>query len=514
MAGTRPVAFNMITAKPVLEEFQANAQLTYGNYDTVKAKGMVNVPLGEIAALRLAGSYLTRDGFATNEATGNEVDDLDLYSIRATLAVEPTDRLRGSVSYEHFEEDDSRLRFGRQVCDKDPTKTSFMGIPIIQADQVNTSQGCLGGQLILTGLGQSTNSLTTLTGGLAVLAGLSNGDIYTIPSSTDLRTGFSQFDPDYQAEQTLISWKGEFDLTDSLSLTYLGSYFESEIFQRNTFGAGEAGVPYNDLSAIPPGVSGQADFYNALLPGGFVTDPQLGVSNFSLSSGSSGTSQEATSHELRLQSDFDGRFNFNLGANCVVSAQGYEKVLGAIAAGTPNPMTGIPLLSPGAPSGICSGQLAGLAGLLGVPDVSFTNAEGQTVTVGGLTPFSGDAIDVSGNSIPNAPDSKLNIGDEYTWDSLRQGAWDLSARADYYVQSESFSRVWNTRTDELESWSNLNLSLRLTNADHGFDVEAFGKNVTDEEVITGHSLGDDSVGLTTNIFLTEPATYGITVAKT
>lgn len=137
--------FNLITAKPVLEEFQANAQLTYGNYDTVKAKGMVNLPLGEIAALRLAGSYLVRDGFATNEATGNEVDDRDLYSVRATLAVEPTDRLRGWVSVEHFEEDDSRLRFGRSVCDKDPTKASFMGIPISQADQVATSQGCLGG---------------------------------------------------------------------------------------------------------------------------------------------------------------------------------------------------------------------------------------------------------------------------------------------------------------------------------------------------------------------------------
>ena len=197
--------FNLITAKPVLEEFQANAQLTYGNYSTAKAKGMVNLPLGDKAALRLAGSYLSRDGYATNEATGNDVDDRDLYSLRATLAVEPTDRLRGWVSVEHFEEDDSRLRFGRSVCDKDPTKTSFMGVPISQQDQVATSQGCLGGQPILEGLGQSPNSLSTLTGSLAVLSGLANGDLFTAPSSTDLRTGFAQFDPTYEAEQTLIS---------------------------------------------------------------------------------------------------------------------------------------------------------------------------------------------------------------------------------------------------------------------------------------------------------------------
>ena len=56
---------NVITAKPVLEEFQADAQLTYGNHNTVKAKGMLNLPMGEKAALRLAGSYLSRDGYVT-----------------------------------------------------------------------------------------------------------------------------------------------------------------------------------------------------------------------------------------------------------------------------------------------------------------------------------------------------------------------------------------------------------------------------------------------------------------
>ncbi|MEM9938320.1 MAG: TonB-dependent receptor [Pseudomonadota bacterium] len=808
---------NIITAKPVLEEFQANAQLSYGNYESIRAKGMVNVPIGDSVALRIAGSYLTRDGYATNEATGNDVDDRDLYSVRATLAAEPTDRLRGWISVEHFEEDDTRLRFGRQLCDKDPFDTSFAGIPISAADQTVTSQGCLGGEPVLEGLGQSTNSASTLSGGLAILSGLVNGDVFTLPSSTDLRTGYSQFDPDYQAEQTLFSWNVEYDLTDSLSLTYLGSYFESEIFSANTFGSGEAGVPYNDLSAVPPGFNPAADLYNALFPGGFVTDPQLGTSNLFTSSGSTGSSTENTSHELRLQSDFDGPFNFNLGvikfdtdeadpdnarngtyvfsnsitalaqlnnaqfaatgsgifpgtvsidqsgngepplfsnvngvgrnyfrsispfkldsfavfgegyydlsdelqltiglrytddqktqqqipsflltpdairpdpleptdtleadfqettgrigldwspdlsftrdtlvyafysrgykggglnppqpeenqgivgdtfdpefinsyeigtkntlaapgigalqlnatgfyydyegyqisqivnrtaaninidaeiygfelesiwspvpslvfnanlgllntevqdawavntrdrtngrsdlvvlsnpasgSNCVVSAQGYATVLGAIAAGTPNPATGQPILTPGATAGLCSGQLAGLAPLLGVPDISYTNSQGETVSTGGLTPFSGEAADLSGNSIPGSPDTTLSFGAEYTWSDLGEGAWDLSARADYYYQSDSFARIWNTRTDELDSWDNLNLSLRLTNQDRGFWIEVFGKNVTDEEVITGHSLGDDSAGLTTNIFLTEPATYGVTIAK-
>ncbi len=64
--------------------------------------------------------------------------------------------------------------------------------------------------------------------------------MFTVPGLADLRTGYSHVDPQYEAEQTLISWKGEFDLTDLLSLTRLGSDFESEIHQSTSFGNGGA----------------------------------------------------------------------------------------------------------------------------------------------------------------------------------------------------------------------------------------------------------------------------------
>ena len=77
---------NIISSKPVFEEFQANVKGTYGSDNTFKVKGMMNVPLGEKAALRVAGSALTRDGFAQNTLTGNDIDDRNLWSMRATLA--------------------------------------------------------------------------------------------------------------------------------------------------------------------------------------------------------------------------------------------------------------------------------------------------------------------------------------------------------------------------------------------------------------------------------------------
>lgn len=801
---------NVITAKPVLEEFQADARLTYGNYNTFKGKGMVNIPLGETAALRLAGSYLKRDGYAENIVTGNDIDDRDLYGIRASFAWEPTDRLRGLLVYDYFEESDNRIRAGKQLCQKDEFMTSFAGIPIDPADQIYNTLGCQ--EAPLSESFERVNSAGTLGGGLGVAAGLLNGDAFTAPLIRDLRTIESAFDPIYEADQELITWRLEYDLTDSLTATYLGSYGESSVLSIEDYNKIAPNVTFNDLSAIPPGLDPGADLYNALFPGGVVSDPQLGASNVFRTFDLSGAASEQTTHELRLQSDFDGRFNFNLGtifvdyeavdpriptdgyyvfsntltglsqlnnaiynatlqgalaqgatqaqaeaaaaaealfggvvpiddgelfslglngdggnyfrslspyrldsfavfgegyfdltdtlqltvglrytddqkeqdsvptflftpavayagppqngdpltptgvqevafeevtgrigldwspdlafsedtllyafysrgykggginppqpagaevfppvfdpefidayeigtkntlangalqlnatgfiydyqgyqitqiinrtsanfnidaelsgleletiwnpastfvvnanlgllnteikdteaidvldrtngdpnfvvlknaenfANCVISAEAYATVLGAIAMGA---------LDPGDTAGLCVGAFVDQEAAFGLPDGAFTPSEGF-------------AKDLDGNEIPGAPDTTLSLGAEYTWGGLNDGDWSLRVRADYYYQAESFSRVWNTPRDRLDSWDNLNLSVQLFNDATGWEIEAFGKNVTDEEVITGAYLTDDSSGLFTNIFLNEPATYGISVGK-
>ena len=192
-------------------------------------------------------------------------------------------------------------------------------------------------------------------------------------------------------------------------------------------------------------------------------------------------------------------------SNCVVSAAGYATILGAIDAG---------VLDEGATAGLCVGAFAGAEATFGVADVTYVDSNGQTQTIGGLTPFDGEAKDLDGNSIPGAPDTTLSLGAEYTWEALFGGNWNARVRTDYYYQGESFSRVWNTSGDSLESWTNLNLSFQLYNDENGLELEVFGKNITDEEVITGRYLTDDSSGLFSNIFLTEPSLYGVSIRKT
>ncbi|MBU4568188.1 MAG: TonB-dependent receptor plug domain-containing protein, partial [Alphaproteobacteria bacterium] len=225
--------FNAITAKPVMEEWQGNVSGTVGNFGTLKYKGMLNIPLGDKLAVRLAGSYLERDGFAENTVTGNDIDDRKLYGVRASVAFEPTDRFRALAIFDHFKEDDSRIRSGKQLCSKDPGFTSFAGIPVSPLDGLVTSLGCK--EAALSASNDRVNSQGTLGGGLAIIAGLLNGDAYTTPMNPNLREIESAFDPSYEAEQTLITGRLEFDLTDSLLLTYLGSYTENSILSKEDY---------------------------------------------------------------------------------------------------------------------------------------------------------------------------------------------------------------------------------------------------------------------------------------
>ena len=81
---------NVVTAKPRMGEFQASGDAEYGNYNAIKVKGMVNIPIGDTIAFRGAGVYVKRDGYTTNLNGGPNLDDRDLYSIRGSLRFEPT----------------------------------------------------------------------------------------------------------------------------------------------------------------------------------------------------------------------------------------------------------------------------------------------------------------------------------------------------------------------------------------------------------------------------------------
>jgi outer membrane receptor protein involved in Fe transport len=292
---------NMIANKPRLGEWNGSAEITYGNYDTVKARGHVNVPLGENFAFRLAGSTTNRSGYGKNLTTMNDVDGRALYAFRASLGGEIGERLRVNLSYDYFNEDDNRLRVSKQLCKTDPGLASVGGVPLINPFLRNmTSQGCLPVSLESPDALGVLNTAPTLGGVLGNLIGLVPGNTAAgLRAPENVRDMFSAFDPIYQAEQKMWQGQIEFDLTDSMTLTYVGSFNETSVFSHEDYNKLPSGLPFNPIAVVAPD--------------GFVNDPQLGRSRFLRTFDISSGYSEQTTHELRLQSDFDGRFNFTAG---------------------------------------------------------------------------------------------------------------------------------------------------------------------------------------------------------
>ncbi len=787
---------NMITAKPI-DEFEAMVRGEIGNYSSRKLRGMINVPLGDTFAVRLAGSYLKRDGYGKNLVTGNDADDRDLYGMRATLAFTPTDEFRAYFMWDHFNEEDNRSRIGKQFCTKDNGPNTVGGVGysaaagglIGQIQRGFFTQGCQATSLYSAGVLGTVNSQGTLGGLFGALGGFQTGDAYAGKmQTTNVRDIESTFDPIYNSKTDIYMFNVDWDLTENLKLTWLSALTKYDLYTRQDY---NRYVPSNTFNATPnpvnalAGVPGYAGLYAGLFPGGVVNDAQNGPFNRFTTSDISSANTEQWSQEIRLQSAYDGPFNFNVGAimvrfqatgdyfvmfntgtawyqannllatgnaNCSGPApcvsidpnqdptregrnyydsygpydlrshaffgevyydlsdtlkltgglrytvddkevENHQVVLGVPGFGIGGPLPGTPdilktkfkettgrvgfdwkpdlgftdetliygFFSRGYKAGGLNSPCSGGAGVICGPatfepefiksiefgakntlldgtmtanltvftydyegyqvskivnrastneniDAKVKGAEFESVwqpldglrlnaaigwldteiqggvsidtfnrtqsnpnlvvvkssaasncvvslasaqtaltisnsisnpfallsvctpatTVGAGTNIGGGAIAVGtnafgglvsdgvpvgleGKELPNAPHWTISLGAQYDWDF--GDGWNVTLRGDYYKQTETFARIYNSEPDRINDWHNVNLTLTIANREKGWEIGAYVKNATDEEAITDFYLTDDSSGLFRNAFYTEPRTYGISLQK-
>ncbi|MFO1502963.1 MAG: TonB-dependent receptor [Steroidobacteraceae bacterium] len=98
-------AINFMSATPKLDS-EGSIAVGAGNYGRVEASGMLNAPLGNSAAIRVAGTYTRADGWFKNSLPGEpNLDGVREYGLRTSLLVEPTSNLsfivRGSTSLQN-----------------------------------------------------------------------------------------------------------------------------------------------------------------------------------------------------------------------------------------------------------------------------------------------------------------------------------------------------------------------------------------------------------------------------
>jgi iron complex outermembrane receptor protein len=96
---------HIISKKPSFT-FGGNAELTYGNYDYLRAAASITGPLSETIAARLDGVWAQRDGFYHDVNNNTDVNDRDRYFVRGQLLFEPSDAIsfRLIADYTHRDE--------------------------------------------------------------------------------------------------------------------------------------------------------------------------------------------------------------------------------------------------------------------------------------------------------------------------------------------------------------------------------------------------------------------------
>lgn len=118
-------------------------------------------------------------------------------------------------------------------------------------------------------------------------------------------------------------------------------------------------------------------------------------------------------------------------------------------------------------------------------------------------------VDVKGNSLPYAPEKSVQFGIQYTHPVSDE--WEITYLAQTYWQDDFYARVYNTPTDEIDSWNQTDFNISLTDASGKWEIEAFVKNVSDNDSITGLSAENRLAGRFRLPAILDPRQYGVRV---
>lgn len=117
-------AVNIIAKKPIMEKTEVDLGASYGNYNTIKANAAINLPLGKIAAIRVAGMLSKHDGYRESKAPGlaGRFDNGNVWATRAGLSINPTKAFSIYIAGEYSQTDQQApSQYGVDVSKADTT---------------------------------------------------------------------------------------------------------------------------------------------------------------------------------------------------------------------------------------------------------------------------------------------------------------------------------------------------------------------------------------------------------
>ena len=347
---------NMKTAQPVLGETLGSVEAEYGSYNARRLEAMVNMPMGDKVAVRIAGNVVKRDGYYTNVATGGDVDGRDSYSLRGSIKFEPTDSTTFDLMVSWFDEDSNRSRSAKTMCNNDPTGVL----------------GCLPDTLEF----ESPNAFATI--GTLLSSNFVLGDALALshyalgdPSLNSINpANFREialdFEPEYKSDELLITAQLSQDFGDKLTGALVFGYQETSVNSRTDY-TGDQTVAVTIPALLPflAPVAYANYFASGSIPVSTIDEGTFtGIvgGNYMPTPGNAGTSYDQSDNtsrqysiEARLASNLDGPMNFQFGGMyvnydsdnsyyVVASSLDYFAVVGPEAMGIDplNPFAGSP----------------------------------------------------------------------------------------------------------------------------------------------------------------------------
>jgi len=334
-------AVNMVTKRPDFDSVGGFIDAEYGDYEHKRVKGAFNLPITENLAFRVAGMYLDRDGYIDNTADGqvgldgttlpgidDDIDGRELYTYRVTGEWNITDRANLWGMYSKFHEDDDRARVTNQVCKR--TELPTLGC---EADEVGFDTPHLG--TTTGGLFGGLSTLAPLQGALPLGSPGGNDDpnvVYNFPKSpTDnFRKMHTDFEPEYYYDEN--TWLGGINYDfDSYRVSLQGAYQETQYVARQDYnmdvGPNLEPVPGLNPEGFFPTSEVDGDYSSGFGPRdqcsytegtagifGGCQHPYAGTDRIFAFDHSS-SKGETWNIEAKVASDYDGRFNFVLGAS-------------------------------------------------------------------------------------------------------------------------------------------------------------------------------------------------------
>jgi len=319
---------NLISAKPT-EQFEMMLSADAGNYNNRRFEGMINIPVvDDRLDIRAAAEWTKRDGYSFNSLTSSPIDGRDLWSGRLTIGFKPFAKLQTYLVWEHFQENDDRIRSSKQLCKTDHGLIPSDGDAFSAGSYL--SQGCLPSSLYSADAFEVPNGYALpYFSALANLGVPVNARIDPYAStvqSRNLRVIESTLNPTYRAKNDTIELAADYTIDPELTLTSQTGFNHDFLWSTedyNRFNTQPGAFIYSDPTTpngnqrreITPDGGQYCNNLGFCRPTGTFCDPQLGCSDRLVAEDLSDEHAWQFSQEFRLASNFLGPLNFSVGGN-------------------------------------------------------------------------------------------------------------------------------------------------------------------------------------------------------